>query len=363
MTWQQDLRESITTADELKEYLKLNTNDTHKLQDILNHFPMAIPRYYLSLIDWDNPDDPILKMCVPSIQETNLDGAFDTSGEASNTVVPGLQHKYKCTTLFLSTNQCAMYCRYCFRKRLVGISEKEIGYKYFDKILDYINSHSEISNVLISGGDSFMNSNQTIEHYLKSFSEIKHLDCIRFGTRTPVSFPARITKDPELLKILKTYNDKKQIFIVTHYNHPNEITEESSLAIKLLQQAGMQILNQTVLLKGVNNDPEVLGTLLKRLTTIGVIPYYTFQCRPVSGVKNQFQVPIDQGYQIVEAAKQMQNGIAKSVRYIMSHENGKIEILGPANDGDMLFKYHQAKSPNDTSRIFGKKLADGQCWL
>jgi len=363
MTWKQDLRENITTADELQEFIKLNGGDTKKLQEILDQFPMAIPRYYLSLIDWDNPDDPILKMCIPSIQETNLDGAFDTSGEASNTVVPGLQHKYKRTVLFLSTNQCAMYCRHCFRKRLVGISEEEIGNNYFDKIVDYIKSHTEISNVLISGGDSFMNSNQTIQRYLKSFSEIEHLDCIRFGTRTPVSFPARIIKDRELLNILKTYNQKKQIFVVTHFNHPNEITAESSLAIDLLRQTGMKVLNQTVFLKGVNNDPAVLGTLLKKLTTIGVIPYYVFQCRPVSGVKNQFQVPINEAYRIIEEAKQMQNGIAKSVRYIMSHETGKIEILGPVCDGDMLFKFHQAKSPDDTSRIFKKKLADDQCWL
>lgn len=363
MTWQQDLKNNITTADELNEFLTLSNNETKKLQDILDHFPMAIPRYYLSLVNWQDPDDPILKMCVPSIQETNLDGMFDTSGEASNTVVPGLQHKYKSTVLFLSTNQCAMYCRFCFRKRLVGISEDEIGYKYFDKIVDYIQSHKEISNVLISGGDSFLNSNQTIERFLKHFTEIEHLDCIRFGTRTPVSFPARITKDPELLKILNTYNEKKQIYIVTHFNHPNEITEESSRAIALLRQAGMKMLNQTVLLKGVNNDPVVLGTLLKKLTTIGIIPYYVFQCRPVSGVKNQFQIPINEGYQIVEGAKQMQNGIAKFVRYAMSHETGKIEILGNVSTGDMLFKYHQAKNPDDISRIFTLKLTDRQCWL
>ena len=329
----------------------------------MNQFPMAVPKYYLSLIDWNDENDPILKMCIPSVHETNLDGTFDTSGEASNTVVPGLQHKYQKTVLFLSTNQCAMYCRHCFRKRLVGISEGEIGNKYLDRIVDYIKSHEEISNILISGGDAFMNSNKTIERYLENFTQIDHLDCIRFGTRTPVSFPSRITTDPELLDLLAQYNEKKQIFIVTHFNHPNEITDQSRLAIKLLRQAGITVLNQTVLLRGVNDQPEVLGALLKRLTTIGVIPYYIFQCRPVSGVKNQFQLTLKEGYKAVDAAKQMQNGIAKSVHYAMSHETGKIEILGPVSEKDMLFKYHQAKYPEDSSRIFTKELADNQCWL
>lgn len=363
MTWQQDLKKNITTTSDLKELLMLTEHDSEKMDKILAQFPMTIPRYYFSLIDRSNPNDPILRMCVPSIQETDLSGTFDSSGEASNTVIPGLQHKYKKTVLFLSTNQCAMYCRHCFRKRLVGTSEEEIGTKNFDQIANYVNSHTEISNVLISGGDSFLNSNPTIERFLNAFSKIEHLDCIRFGTRTPVTFPARINKDSELISILEKYNSRKQIYIVTHFNHPNEITPDSTKSIRLLREIGLNVLNQTVLLRGVNDNPQILGTLLKELTKLGITPYYIFQCRPVSGVKTQFQVPINQGYQIVESAKQMQNGIAKSVRYIMSHESGKIEILEVTEQGEALLKYHQAKDEANNSRVFSKQLRDNQCWL
>ncbi|MFV0361748.1 MAG: KamA family radical SAM protein [Suipraeoptans sp.] len=363
MTWTEKLKDNITTAEEIRTILNLNDEDTNKLDNILDQYPMTIPKYYLSLINLNDENDPIRKMCIPSIHETSLDGDFDTSGEASNTVVPGLQHKYTHTTLFLSTHVCAMYCRYCFRKRLVGTNDDEIGNKNFEKIVDYISTHTEISNVLISGGDSFMNSNETIAKYLEAFCKIDHLDCLRFGTRVPVTFPYRITEDPELLEILKKYNKKKQIYVVTHFNHTNEITEEARLSIKLLAKTGIRVLNQSVLLRGVNDNPNVLGLLLKKLTSIGIIPYYIFQCRPVTGVKGQFQIPIIEGYQIVESAKQLQNGIAKSVHYIMSHETGKLEILGPGEDGNMMFKFHQSKSPENTSKIFTKELDNDQCWL
>ena len=363
MSWQALLKENATSADDLKVYMDLTDEEVQKLQEILEQFPMSIPQYYLSLIDWEDENDPIRKLCIPSIWETNLDGTFDTSGEADNTVVPGLQHKYPKTVLFLSTNQCAMYCRHCFRKRLVGISEDEIGRRHFDKIADYIRSHEEISNILISGGDSFLNSNSSIEQYLKVLTEIDHLDCIRFGTRTPVSFPMRITMDPDLLNILSRYNQKKQIYVVTHFNHPNEITSQSVKALEMLQDAGVKLLNQTVLLKGINDDSQILGSLFKKLISTGVIPYYIFQCRPVSGVKHQFQVPIKEGCHIIEEAKKLLNGLEKPFRYIMSHETGKIEILGPIAGREMLFKYHQAKNPDHVGRLFTKPLDELKSWL
>ena len=151
--------------------------------------------------------------------------------------------------------------------------------------------------------------------------------------------------------------------MVTQFNHPNEITHEARKAIKALLDSGIVVKNQTVLLKGVNDNSQTLGLLLKDLTRCGVIPYYIFQCRPVSGVKNQFQLPLKQGYEIVEAAKHLQNGQGKCIRYAMSHVTGKIEILGPMPDGQMLFKYHQAKYDRDKGRIFTKDLAPGQAWL
>lgn len=363
MNWKESLRTNVTNAIELREYMNLTDSQIERLDQILNQFPMTVTRYYLSLINWKDPaHDPVFRMCIPSIGETDLSGAFDTSGEADNTILPGLQHKYMQTALILSTHRCAMYCRHCFRKRLVGISDDETA-SNVEEMAAYVAAHNEISNILISGGDAFCNSNQVIKRYLELFGAIPHLDLIRFGTRTPVVLPMRIYDDPELLDLLKTHTQNKQIYVVTQFNHPNECTNEARKAIKALLDSGVIVKNQTVLLKGVNDDSLILGTLLKELTRCGVIPYYIFQCRPVSGVKNQFQVPLDRGYAIVEGAKNMQNGQGKCIRYALSHVTGKIEILGPLPDGQMLFKYHQAKYEKDSGRIFARAMKPGQAWL
>lgn len=369
MDWRAILRNNVTQASELKDALHLDASQEEHFNQILEQFPMSIPQYYLSLIDWKHyQDDPIRKMCIPSIEETDLSGDFDTSGESDNTVLVGLQHKYHETALILSTHECAMYCRHCFRKRLVGLSSEETT-DNIDAMADYVRSHPEITNVLISGGDAFLNSNRILEHYLKLFTQIPHLNLIRFGTRTPVVFPMRIYDDPQLLDLLEEYNRQKQIYIVTQFNHPNELTPESRKAIHLLMKAGIVIKNQTVLLKGVNDNGKVLGTLLKELVASGVVPYYIFQCRPVSGVKNQFQVPLLKGYEIVEEAKRMQNGQGKCIRYIMSHKTGKIEILGTLKENtalkenEMLMKYHQAKNDADIGRLFTLPLTPDQTWI
>lgn len=362
MDWKNSLKSNVNTAEELAATLPLTPHQVGQMNDILEQFPMTIPQYYLSLIRPDDPDDPIRRMSIPSLDENDMTGTFDSSGESDNTVLPGLQHKYRQTALILSTHCCAMYCRHCFRKRLVGISDDETS-NNIDDMAAYIRSHPEISNVLISGGDAFLNSNQTIAHYLESMSDIDHLDLIRFGTRIPVVLPSRIYQDPELLNTLKVHARKKTIYVVTQFNHPNELTNESKKAIDALLDAGITVKNQTVLLKGVNDNGQTLGTLFKGLTRFGIIPYYLFQCRPVSGVGNHFQVPIKEGYAIAEAAKAMQNGQGKCIRYVMSHVRGKIEILGEGENGDMIFKYHQAKRPEDQGRIFTKQLKDGQAWL
>ena len=363
MKWNEELKYNITRAEELTSLLGLSEEQCIRMNGILERFPMTVTRYYLSLIDKENPgEDPICKMCIPSISETDLSGAFDTSGEADNTVLPGMQHKYRQTALILSTHRCAMYCRHCFRKRLVGISDDETA-DNIEEMAAYVAKHREISNILISGGDSFLNTNETIERYLQLFSGIEHLDLIRFGTRTPVVLPSRIYEDPELLALLKQYTDKKQIYVITQFNHPKELTAEARRAVRELMAAGVVVRNQTVLLKGINDNSETMGSLLKMLTACGIIPYYIFQCRPVSGVKGQFQVPLKDGYRIIEGARHMQNGQGKSVRYCMSHVSGKIEILGVLPDGQMLFKYHQAKNGADLGRIFTAPAEEGQAWL
>ena len=361
-SWKTLISQGYSDIRDLQGTFHLSDEDVLALREVQQTFPMFVNPYYLSLIDPDDPKDPIRKMSIPDVLEADRSGSLDTSGEQSNTVMTGLQHKYHATALILSTNQCAMYCRHCFRRRMVGLNEDEVS-RHLDEMFSYIREHEEISNVLISGGDAFMNSNDTIRRYLDGLCDIAHLDLIRFGTRTPVTLPQRITGDDELLGILGEYAGRKRIYVVTQFNHPREITKESTDAVDRLLRLGIPVRNQTVLLRGVNDDARTLGTLLRQLTTIGVIPYYVFQCRPVAGVVNRFQVPMREGYRIVEQAKNMQNGQGKCFRFVLSHVTGKIEILGPAQGGDMLFKYHQAKADSDQGRIFCQPIAEDQCWL
>ena len=362
MDWREELKCNVTDVEGLKEYISLSEDEKKQIGDIIGSYPMSITRYYLSLIDKNDPKDPIRKMCIPSYYEMDMDGRFDTSGEKQNTKEEGLQHKYSQTALILSTNVCAMYCRHCFRKRLVGQSDDEIA-KAFDKIFDYIVDHKEISNVLISGGDSLLNSNKVIEYYLKKLCQVPHIKWIRFGTRVPVVLPSRIYGDEELLSILMRYSAIKPIYFVTQFNHPRELTEPARRAVESLIDIGIIVSNQTVLLKGVNDQPQVLAQLIDKLNEYKIIPYYVFQCRPVKGVKAQFQVPLMEGSRIVEKAKSMLSGHGKRFRYVLSHETGKIEIVGRLSDSEMIFKYHQSKNPSDSGRVFIESLKEEQCWL
>lgn len=360
--WQKNLLENIITAESLADFIQMSEKEKHELSVLLKKYPMSITKYYLSLIDKNNPEDPIRKICIPSVSEMSPEGLFDTSGESENTIFPGLQHKYRETALILSTNACAVYCRYCFRKRLVGVENNEVV-KSIDKTVQYIKNHKEINNVLISGGDSFLLSNSEIEKYLEKLSEIRHINYIRFATRTPVVFPERITGDPKLLEIIAKYSEKKQIYIVTHFNHPKECTKESEEAVNLLRKAGAVIKNQSVLLRGINDSSETLSELFRKLVRMGVVPYYIFQCRPVKSVKNHFQVPLIEGCEIIDNTKKHLDGQEKTFRYIMSHSTGKIEIIGCVQDKKILFKYHQAKDRSRLSKIFVRDVSYNQCWL
>ncbi|MBQ6670344.1 MAG: KamA family radical SAM protein [Firmicutes bacterium] len=353
---------AVSTARQLCDAMGYPESEVERYDRIIEHFPMLITPYYLSLIDKNDPDDPIARMCIPSDAELSTTGSFDTSGEKLNTKQEGVQHKYAQTALILSTNVCATYCRYCFRKRLVGISEDELA-KQAEDTVKYVKAHPEITNVLVSGGDPLMNPNRIIKSYLEGLSAVDTLDFIRFGSRVPVTCPQRIYDDKELLDMFAEYAKKKTLYLITQFNHPREITEESVKAVRCMQERGIQVRNQTVLLRGVNDDPKVLGELLRKFTRISVVPYYIFQCRPVTGVKERFQVPLLEGVKIVDAAKNMQNGPGKAVRYAMSHPLGKIEILGELSEGEMLFKFHQSKYPKNASRIFTVKLSPDTAWL
>jgi KamA family protein len=350
----------ITKLEDLACYDELSKRKREKLREVLKRHPMRIPEYYYGLIDFDEENDPIRKLSIPSVDELSSYGEEDTSGESTNTKLPGLQHKYKQTVLVLSTNVCFMYCRHCFRKRMVGYSDEEIN-RRMEETITYVKEHKEVNNVLITGGDSFTMSNKMIESYLKELTKVEHLDFIRFGTRSLVVYPRRIYRDNELLRILEKYNKKKEIIIVTHFNHLKEITYESSLAIKALKERGIVIRNQAVLLKGINDTPKDLSDLLNGLVKEGIQPYYVFQCRPVKGATH-FELPLSRAIEVVDQAREYLNGISKGFKFIMSHKRGKIEIVGKT-DKDFIFKFHQNKFDEDKNEVFLRPLDETSKWL
>jgi KamA family protein len=362
VNWQDELKQSITTIDQLKTHVSLSPSHEKQLRQVVERHPMRITPYYASLIDWSNPSDPIMRMAVPSVGEMDLSGSYDTSGEAQSTRMPGLQHKYLETALILATSRCPMYCRHCFRKRLVGLPTKEVLRRFADAAR-YIEEHREIRNVLISGGDPLILETSVLDKFLKRLSDISHVEFVRIGSRSPVTFPGRVLKDRRLLKVLGRFSrPNRRLYVVSQFNHPREITEISRQAVTKLLDAGMCMLNQAVLLRGVNDDPGTLAELLAKLTSIGISPYYVFQCRPVKRVKRNFQIPLEEGYRIVEGAKSRLPGPSKRFRYVMSHHTGKVEVLAIIGD-EVYMKYHQARDPKNLGTSFKRKLRPGAGWL
>lgn len=352
--------EFITSVEELKKYIHITAEEETELNKIIEDYPMSITKYYLSLIDKNDEKDPIKRMAIPTQFEKYAVGDVDTSGEYENTKLKGLQHKYGKTALLLSTNNCAMYCRYCFRKRMVGLDSKEI-IENLKEAISYIKEHKEINNVLITGGDSFFLSTDVIEKFIIELNDVKHVKVIRFGTRIPVVWPDRIINDEKLQKILKENSraDRK-IYVVTQFNHPKELTEKAVNAIRILQNCNVLIKNQSVLLNGVNADSTILAELMNNLVSVGVIPYYVFQCRPVKGVKGHFQLTLNEGERIIRETRKSLNGLSKKFRYIMSHKTGKIEIVG-VMENKMIFRYHQSKE--NEGMVFYKQLSEHAGWL
>ena len=365
-TWQKLLQQSCRQAEDLAAKTGWDPDQVEQMNELLTHYPMLVNPYYLSLIDFSDPADPIRRMSIPNFIELDKEGQTDTKVENHNTVLPGLQHKYRDTALVLSTDRCAMYCRHCFRKRLVGLDNAPYMSgcaRDLDAVHAYLMEHPDISNVLVSGGDALMNSNERIRAILDMLGSVDTLDSIRIATRVPVSLPQRITTDDELVDILASYDGAAKLYMATQFDHPREITPEATVAVEKVLSLGIPVRNQTVLLRGVNADVGTLAELLKCLVGIGVEPYYVFQCRPVTGVKSQFQVPLREGVRIVEGAKALQNGFGKAFKYCMSHVTGKIEILGELPDGKMAFKYHEAKDRANLGRIFVKDVTSDQAWF
>jgi KamA family protein len=335
----------IVTLDELR------TNDITRYQ---------VTKFYQDQIQKSGYYEQLKYIVEPSFKEFESPGALDTSGEADNTVVPGLQHKYPQTGLLLVTDRCAAYCRYCFRKRIVGNDSDEVAPDYA-RVADYIRAHPEMQNVLLSGGDSMILSTEKLHRIMDHLLPLANLTSIRFGTKTIAFYPPRFA-DPELPAFFeRIIAAGKTPVIVTHFDHLGEISDEAVKNIQTLRKHGVQFLNQTVLLNGVNNDPEIIAKTFARLHDIGVRPYYLFQGRPVKAASH-FQVPLSEGVEIVRGVNARLSGIQKTFKYIMSHVTGKIEILD-LTDGRLYMRYHQNKIASKIGRMFSRPHVEGACWL
>ncbi|HBI04166.1 MAG TPA: KamA family radical SAM protein [Paenibacillaceae bacterium] len=339
----------------------ISNEEKKVLKRIAEKFVFRANDYYLSLIDWEDPNDPIRRLVIPNKGELKEYGYWDASNEEANYVVPGCQHKYKTTALLMVSEVCGAYCRYCFRKRLFRNDVKEAQADVTPGI-EYIRNHPEINNVLLTGGDSLILSTKKIRSIVEELRSIPHVKIIRFGSKLPAFNPMRIYEDEELLRIFKEYSTRdRKIYLMAHINHPREITEHTRKAFQALMDAGVVVMNQTPILKGINDDPEVLGKLLDELSWAGVAPYYFFQNRPVAG-NSDFVLPFEKVVQIVEKAKELTSGLGKRVRYVMSHETGKIEILAVQN-GEIYLRYHQAKKPEDYGRFMVYDCPKDAAWF
>lgn len=347
----------ITDIDKVKQ---LSEHEREELRPITEKFVFRVNDYYLKLIDWNDPEDPIRKLVIPNTGELKEYGRWDASDEAANYVVPGCQHKYRTTALLIVSEVCGSYCRYCFRKRLFRNDVKEAMSDVTPGI-EYIANHPEINNVLLTGGDSLILVTKKLRTILEKLRSIEHVKIIRLGSKIPVFNPMRIYEDPELLELIQEFSSaEKRIYVMAHINHPREITPEAVRGFQALHEAGAIVVNQTPILKGINDDSAVLGDLLDRLSWAGVTPYYFFINRPVAG-NSDFVIPLKRAYSLVEEAKARTSGLGKRVRLSMSHASGKIEILAIEN-GQAYLKYHQSRD-NEYGKFMVLECPDDAAWF
>ena len=350
----------IKYLTKLEQIPQLTEKEREEMQKVNDRFVFRTNDYYQSLIDWNDPNDPIKRIIMPDVEELNEWGELDASNEEKYTKVHGLEHKYTSTALLLVNEVCAAYCRFCFRKRLFMNENDEVT-KDISEGLEYIKNNKEINNVLLTGGDPLILSTSKLEPIIQKLREIEHVKIIRIGTKVPAFNPFRILNDPSLLEMFRKYStNEKKIYVMAHFNHPRELTDKAVEGLNALMHAGVSLVNQTPLVKGVNDDPDVLADLFSKLSFIGVPPYYVFLCRPTLG-NETYSVPIEKGYEIFEKARIRCSGLAKRARLVMSHESGKIEVIGMTED-QIFFKYARSANPEDNARFLAFYRDPNAAW-
>ena len=304
--WKWQVKNRIETYEELSKYFTFDADEAEGIKKALAKFRMAITPYYLSLIDPNDPFDPIRRQAIPQGAECNIAPADlnDPLHEDEDSPAPGLTHRYPDRVLFLITDMCSMYCRHCTRRRFAGQKDDESPSERIEKCLAYIERTPQVRDVLLSGGDALMVSDKKLEYIIQRLRAIPHVEIVRIGSRTPVVCPQRIT--PELCEMLKKYHP---IWLNTHFNHPNEFTPEAEQALARLANAGIPLGNQTVLLRGVNDCVHVMKKLLHELVRNRVRPYYIYQCDLSMGLEH-FRTPVSKGIEIIENLRGHTSGYA-----------------------------------------------------
>jgi len=319
--WHWQIKNRIRNVVDLKHWFP--ETDTSGISEAVKRFPMAITPYYASLIKSFDGSDPVFKMSVPQIEELIEPQCLmdDPLEEDADMPLPGLIHRYPDRALLIATTMCSMYCRHCTRKRVAGQRESSISAARLRQTVAYLEKHPEIRDVIISGGDPLTMETTALDRILSAIRSVKSIDIIRIGTRVPVVMPMRVNND--LVEMIRKYHP---LYINTHFNHPNELTEESAQACRKLADAGIPLGNQTVLLRGINDNPRTMEELCRGLVKMRVRPYYVFQCDLVRGIEH-FRTPVSRGIEIMEYLRGRLSGLAIPLFVVDApHGGGKIPV-------------------------------------
>ena len=339
----------------------ISDEDRARLTAVATKYAFRVSSYYLSLIDWSDPADPLRRIVIPDIGELDDWGVLDASAEADNTPIRGVQHKYPHTVLLLCNEVCGAYCRYCFRKRLFMNDNDEASIDVTEG-LAYIAAHPAVTNVLLTGGDPLLMSTPRLTRIIEGLRAIDHVKIIRIGSKMPAFEPGRLGDDEALLALFRKHSTpERRIYLMAHFDHPRELTPRALEALEKGREAGLAIVNQCPIVRGVNDDPTVLAELFRALSFAGIAPYYLFQGRPTAG-NRPFETTIVESFFLFEEAKRRVSGLAKRARLVMSHASGKVEIVG-VDQEHIYLRYHRAKDPADEGRFLVCRRDNEAQWL
>ncbi len=325
--WRWQSQNAIRSVRQLRNLLYFTDEELEAIGRLESEYKLAIPPYYFSLINPDDPNDPIRRQSVPSpLEAENVSGyeLEDPLEEEKDSPVPGLTHRYPDRALLVTTHVCTMYCRFCTRKRATMVRGGWDAVSHNDeRMIDYVAKHKEIRDVIVSGGDPLTLPYPKLRFFLDNLAKMPHVDVIRIGTRVPVTLPQKLY-DPELLDLLESAG---KVWIQTHFNHPREVTSEAARVCESMRRAGLQVNNHTVLLKGVNDDVATIRTLMRALLRIKVRPYYLFHCDPVIGA-GHFRTSVWKGIEIMEGLRGHLSGLGIPT-YVVDgpHGAGKIPVM------------------------------------